>query len=96
MALTGVNDTKTVAIVRKKLKRVRDQEKVSGSCKRDSEIVRKTQIVKSPLTAPFFGRHSIDSCLNLSTMATSLQRPDSSVPKTAVVESFGCSSCQKR
>ena len=51
--LTGVNDTKTVAIVRKKLKRVRDQEKVSGSCKRDSEIVRKTQIVKSPLTAPF-------------------------------------------
>ena len=29
-------------------------------------------------------------------MANSLQRPDFSVPKTAVVESFGCSSCRKR
>ena len=32
----------------------------------------------------------IDSCLNLSTTATSLQRPLSSVPKVAVVERLNC------
>ena len=38
----------------------------------------------------------IDSCLNLSTTATSLQRPLSSIPKVALVEMFNCSAMYLR
>ena len=62
-----------------------------------SHTLRITITVETPLMAtslqwPLFWRHSpyIDSCLNFSTEATSLQRLLSSVHKVAVVERFNC------
>ena len=51
--------------------------------------------VSAPLQdSHFFSADSpyIHSCFNLSTTATSLQWPFSSVPKVAVVETFNCKS----
>ena len=49
------------------------------------------QTASSPRRPLFFADSPyIDSCLNLSTTVTSLQRPLSFVPKVAVVERFNC------